>query len=127
MPPDTRWQGFTVIPAPVTFTFIPGLAATLTVTKTQDLMMEVTFPENTLAQSMTMVLTPTLVTGGLGMAFTGHTFELIVYHDAAPQVDLAFGAPVAVTIHYSDADVAVVINEQELMLAQWRADNTNSM
>ncbi|MCG8346165.1 MAG: hypothetical protein MI924_00110, partial [Chloroflexales bacterium] len=63
VPPDARWQGFTVIPAPVTFAFTPGLTATLTVTDTQDLTMDVMFPENTLAQSMTMVLTPTLATG----------------------------------------------------------------
>jgi hypothetical protein len=46
----------------------------------------------------------------------------MAYYDAVPQIDLAFGAPVAVTIRYSDADVAVVIDEQELMLAQWQAD-----
>jgi hypothetical protein len=122
VPPDARWQGFTVIPAPVTFAFTPGLAATLTVTDTQDLTMEVTFPENALAQNMTMVLTPTLTTGGLGMAFTGHAFELMAYHDAAPQGDLAFDAPVGVTIRYSDADVGVVIDEQELMLTRWQTD-----
>jgi len=70
-------------------------------------------------QSTTLVLTPTLASGGAGFAFAGHAFELTAYQGGNPQPGFTFGAPVTATIRYSDEDVRLVTDEEQLVLSWW--------
>jgi hypothetical protein len=60
-----------------------------------------------------------LAQGGAGFAFTGHAFDLTAFQGGSQQPGFTFGAPVTVTIHYSDDDVRVVTDESRLVLQWW--------
>jgi len=127
LPPDAYNQDFTVLPAPVstTLTFGSGttsLPTSLTFTDTQNLPTRFDFPAGVVAQLTTLVVQPTLATGKSGFTFTGHAFELAAYREGSAQLDFVFDTPVTVTISYSEADVRVVSNEQELALWWWDGD-----
>ena len=53
-----------------------------------------------------------------GFVFGNHAFELSAYIGHTPLFGLHFSPPITITIHYSDADVAVM-KEEELMLRYW--------
>jgi hypothetical protein len=114
VPPDANAQNFTILPGPVSVTLLPFTAARLIYTDTQDLPTQLIFPANTVTQSTTITLTPTLAFGGPGLTFAGHAFDIVSSHPG-----FFFQAPVTATIHYSDADVQAATDENELMLHWW--------
>ena len=119
LPPDAGGQNFIILSGPVSTTLTPGTVADLSYNDTQDLLTQLDFPADAVNQITTMVLTPTLASGGGGSAFAGHAFELAAYQGGSLRPDFTFGAPVTLTIHYSDNDVRVVIDESQLALWRW--------
>ena len=136
LPPDAAGQNFVILASPVSITLpmsgTTNLPASLIYTDTQGLPTTIEFPADAVtqtttiesstavaAQAMTLVLTPTLVTGGAGLAFAGHAFNLAVYRNGNLQPDLTFTKPATVTIHYSAADIGVVSDEGQLALWWW--------
>jgi len=88
-------------------------------TDTQGLTTTVVFPAGAVTQTTTVVLTPTLATGGAGFAFAGHAFELEAWRSSTPLPGFAFETPITVTIHYSEQDVQMVSDESQLALMRW--------
>ncbi|MFC2036401.1 ELWxxDGT repeat protein [Chloroflexota bacterium] len=119
VPPDAVAQDFIILPSPVTTTLTPGVATTMGYVDMQGLPTELAFPSDAVNISTTVILTPTILTGGMGLAFTGHAFELVAYQSPSRQPDTVFGAPVTVTIEYSDDDVRMVTDEDQLTLWLW--------
>jgi hypothetical protein len=115
------WQAealrFVVLPSPTLITLTPGVIATLAYTEPNGASIEAVFPADVLSQTTTIILTPTLAAGGIDRWFTGHAFDLATPISLRP--DLAFNAPVTITIHYIDRDVSVVSDEAALQLAWW--------
>ena len=118
LPPDAAGQDFTILPAPVSAD-VPSSGGGLTLTDTQGLTTTLAFPAGAVTQTTTLVLTPTLATGGAGFAFAGHAFELAAFRGGNLLLGFSFEAPVTVTIHYSDRDVRVVSDESQLALMWW--------
>jgi hypothetical protein len=126
--PDAVGQHFTILPEPVSITLTTGTAlppgtaslpARLVYTDTQGLPTRLDFPTGTVTQTTTLVLTPTLAWDVAGYAFAGHAFELAAYRGGRRLPGLNFGAPVTVTIQYSDPDVRVVADESLLDFWWW--------
>jgi hypothetical protein len=119
VPPSVTGQNFAMLPPPVSTVLTPGTGTSLTYTDTQGLPTSLDFPAEAVTQTTTIVLTPTLAQGGAGFAFTGHAFDLAAFQGGSQQPGFTFGAPVTVTIHYSDDDVRVVTDESQLVLQWW--------
>jgi hypothetical protein len=123
VPPDARGQNFTILSKPISTTLVVSgtlsVATSLCYTDTQDLTTMLEFPRGAVTEATTIVLTPTLATGGADFAFAGHAFELEAYQADEPQLGMTFDEPVTVTIHYSEQDVRVISNESQLMLHWW--------
>lgn len=122
VPRDSWGQNFVMLPQPVSASLTPGLTTTLTFTDTQNLPTQLTFSGDAIAQSATIVVTPTLVSGGAGKASASHAFELGLFQPSRAPADSSFAAPVQVTIHYSDVDVGVISDEAQLTLDRWTAN-----
>ena len=120
LPPDATGQDFTVLTQPVSITLTPGVPASLSYTDTQGLITSLDFPADAVAETTTILLTPTLALGGGGFAFTGHAFELAAYQDGSVQPGLGLGSPAIMTIRYSDADLLLVSHEEQLAV-WWQA------
>lgn len=119
LPPNAVGQDFIILPGPVSTQLLPGVTITLIYTDLQGLPTTLVFPADAVSQATTMILTPTVVSPGSGLAFTGHAFDLTALQGGVPQTGLTFGAPVTVTIRYSNQDVRVVSDENQLRLYWW--------
>jgi hypothetical protein len=136
LPPDAIGQNFVMLASPVSLTLpmsgTTNLPASLTYTDTQGLPTTIEFPADAVTQTttiksstaeatqgITLVLTPTLATGGAGLAFAGHAFNLAVYRNGNLQPGLTFNKPVTITIYYSAPDIRVVSDEGQLSLRWW--------
>lgn len=119
IPPDC-------IPPPVdsvTITLMPGLAARLIYTDAQGLTTQFDFPANTVTE--TMVVDAQFVQAAAPRAdfiSTGHAFVLYALRNSNLDKGFSFGAPVTVTIQYSDNDIHGM-NEKGLMLYWWSGWN----
>jgi glucosylceramidase len=123
VPPDSFNESFVMVPSPVSITLTlsntVNLPASLTYYDTQGLTTTLDFLAGAVTRTTTIVLTPTLATGGAGFAFAGHAFELDAFQDGNPQPGFIFSVPVTVMIHYSSDDVRVVKDKNELVLSWW--------
>jgi len=118
LPPSAHSQSFVVLSSPVSTT-VGDTSASLSYVDTQGLPTQIDIPAGAVSENTTLMLTPTLASGDTGFAFTGHAFELAAYQRGVLQSNFAFNTPVTITINYSDADVQVVENEEELVLQKW--------
>lgn len=118
-PPDATNQNFIILPPPVSTVVPPEREATLLLTDTQGLTTTIVFPAGSVTQTTTIVLTPTVVTGGINFAFAGHAFELEALRDGVSLPGFAFETPITVTIYYSDQDVRGISDESQLALMRW--------
>ncbi len=120
VPPDATNQNFVVLPAPVSMTLTPSMTmAVLQYTDTQGLITQLDFSANAVTQTATLILTPTVASPRAGFAFSGHAFDLTALSAENPQSFFTFNAPVTVTVHYSDDDVRLASDENELRLFWW--------
>jgi len=123
VPPDSAKQDFVMLPGPVSITLslsgTASLPAHLVYYDTQGLTTTLEFPPGAVTGVTTVWLWPTIASNRPGFVFAGHAFELGTLEDSAPLLELAFSAPVAVTINYSDDDVRAVADENQLVLAWW--------
>jgi len=123
--PDLGADEFVPPPISTTLTFDSGTAslpASLVYTDTQSLPTRLDFPAGAVSHPTDVWLRPTFATSPAGFAFAGHAFELTAYQGGSAQLDLAFNKPVTVTIHYSEADVRPVSDEEQLRLRWWDGD-----
>jgi hypothetical protein len=124
IPPSAEAQDFMALSAPVSTTLIPGsIGQSLSFTDTQGLLTRLDFPPNAVSQTLTLVLTPTLVSRIRDWAFAGHAFDLAVYQGDILQTSFAFSAPVTVTIQYSQRDMALVSDQTQLELRYHATDS----
>ncbi|HEU5102768.1 MAG TPA: hypothetical protein VFU22_27290 [Roseiflexaceae bacterium] len=72
-----------------------------------------------MAINTTLVLTPTVAAAPRGWSFAGHAFDLRAAQAGAPVPNLAFGAPVKLTIACSAADTRLVSDPPSLALWWW--------
>jgi hypothetical protein len=117
--PDTTDQDFTILAGPVAISVPVGTAQwpiSLVYTDTQGLPTRLVFSAGAITPTTTLRLTPILVGDVPGYAFAGHAFDLqAVYDDQT--LSIVFGAPVTLTLYYSDRDVRWV--SEETLLALW--------
>jgi hypothetical protein len=116
---DMRGQDFVALTSPVSATLAPGAPATLLSTDTQALSTRLDFPVGAVAANTTLVLTPTVAASQHGWAFAGHAFDLAASTGGTSKPDLVFGAPVNVTIGYSNGDARLVSDPSHLALWWW--------
>jgi uncharacterized repeat protein (TIGR01451 family) len=124
---DSNWSNnwgteyTNIFTAPVTTTVESALGGTLIYTDTQGLTTTVEAPPNAVTQTITLtyapIVSPTHATPNL--SFAGHAFTLEAYQGGNLQSGFVFSRPVTVTIHYSAADVAEVMDESNLTLDYW--------
>ena len=122
LPPNASGQDFTILPQPVSLELMPGMTATLSYTDSQGLPTQLIFPDNAVTETTTIMLTPTLASADAGLTFAGHAFDSMVYQNGNAQANFTFGAPVTATIHYSELDMRLVSDENELALRWWNAN-----
>jgi hypothetical protein len=116
---DMRGQDFVALTGPVSIALAPGAAASLRSSDTQDLPTRLDLPASAVAANTTLVLTPTIAMAPHGWAFAGHAFDLGASQAGAAVPDLAFGAPVAVTISYSAGDARLIADPSRLAMWWW--------
>lgn len=112
-------QDFVMLARPVTTQVLTDTPTSLWYTDTQGLATVVELPASAVTKETTLVLTPTMASLGAGYAFTGHAFDLAAWQAGLPLANLAFSAPVTVTIGYSLADVRLVADKSMLALMEW--------
>jgi hypothetical protein len=117
LPPSLRRQDFTILPAPVSTDLLPDSPASLAYSDTQSLPTSLVFPTGAVTQTMTATVTPSLAWRNPGYTFTGHAFDLEISQSLLP--GYKFGAPVQVSIQYSDWDVRTISDETQLTLWWW--------
>jgi hypothetical protein len=107
-------------PDAVIITVTAGAGGTLVYTDTEGLTTTVAVPPSAVSETLKLVFTPldgpTHPTAPL--LFGGHAFLLEVYNGPYVQPGYVFGEPLLITIHYSDEDVARII-EAALTLDVW--------
>lgn len=123
LPPDATEQDFTILPAPVSMTLVPSTTSSLTFTDTQGLPTQLTFPADAITQTTTVTVTPTLQADEPDFASTTHAFELVASQGDQHLTDFTFRAPLTLTVQYSDLDIRLVANENELVLWLWRENS----
>jgi hypothetical protein len=116
---DVRGQDFVALTSPVSATLAPGTPASLVSTDTQALPAQLDLPPGAVAASTTLILTPTVAAGPRGWSFAGHAFDLAAAQAGAGVPNLAFDAPVKLTIGYSTADARLVSDSSRLALWWW--------
>jgi hypothetical protein len=119
LPRDSRGQDFIILPRLVSATAAPSATTTLILIDTQDLPTRLTVPTAALTRSTTLSLTPRIEANQLGSVFTGHAFELSARRGNQVLPALTFGAPVQLSITYSDLDIQVTSDESKLALWWW--------
>jgi uncharacterized repeat protein (TIGR01451 family) len=96
----------------------------LVYTDAQGLTTTVEAPTNAVTEPVTLVFTPLSAADPPppgGLRFAGHAFNLDIYLEGVLQPEFAFTRPVTIAIHYSDDDVAGLI-EEELALQYWNGE-----
>jgi hypothetical protein len=116
---DAHGQDFVALTGPVSAALAPGTPASLTSTDTQALPTQIDIPSGAVAANTTLVLTPTVATAPRGWAFAGHAFDLAAAQASTPIPNLAFGAPVNVSISYSAGDARLISDPDRLALWWW--------
>ncbi|MCP4540243.1 MAG: DUF11 domain-containing protein [Chloroflexi bacterium] len=102
-----------------TVTISSTTGGALVYTDTQGSPTTVEFPAGAVTDATTIAYTPLgAATPPSGFSFAGHAFDLSAYRNGTPLSGLVFSAPVTVTIHYTEADVAGM-NENTLDLRYW--------
>jgi hypothetical protein len=117
--PDTTDQDFTILAGSVAISVPVGTAQwpiSLVYTDTQGLPTRLDFSAGAITPTTTLRLTPILVDDVPGYAFAGHAFDLQAVRDGQT-LSIVFGAPVTLTLYYSDRDVRWV--SEETLLALW--------
>src|SRR5690606_27630449 len=104
---------FIALPAPQSAALAPGAERSLTYTDTQGLPTTISVPAAALSTTVTLTVTPAVEQHEHLTVFAGHAFAL----DADPP--LLAGAPLTVTVGYSDDDVRVVSDRAGLALRWW--------
>jgi hypothetical protein len=98
-------QDFYIVAQPISAVIHSGISTTLGYEDTQGLLTEMIFPPDAVGQARAVRLTPTMAFHRGAQQFVGNAFELAATdgmgHDA-------FGAPVQVSIRYSDLGIRVV-------------------
>lgn len=122
VPPDAAGQDFILTPAAVSVTLAPGLAARLVYTDAYGLLTELQMPVDAVAQTTTLVLTPTMVAGGKGLASVGYAFDLVAFQGEKALLDFEFDTPITAYIHYRGADVQTISDESQLTLRRQAVD-----
>jgi len=107
-------------PDAVIITVTPGAGGRLVYTSTEGLTTTVVVPPGAVSERLRLIFTPldgpTHPTAPL--LFGGHAFLLEVYKGPYVQPGYVFGEPLFITMHYSDEDVARII-EAGLTLDVW--------
>jgi hypothetical protein len=104
-----------VVTAPVD----PGSGGSLVYTDTEGLTTTVQVPAGAVNEPIDLVYLPQEPgSPPAGFAFAGQGFHLEAFREGALIPGFVFSAPVTITIHYSDADVAGV-DEESLALTYW--------
>jgi hypothetical protein len=116
---DVRGQDFVALTSPVSATLGPSTSASLVSTDTQALPTQLDLPAGAVAANTTLILTPTVAAGPRGWSFAGHAFDLAAAQAGAAVPNLAFGAPVNVTVGYSAADARLITDASRLVLWWW--------
>jgi hypothetical protein len=119
LPPDAAGQDFIIVAPPAFTTLEPGAAGYLAYTDTQGLATWLDFPTNAVSQTTAVAITPTVEARVPNFRFTGHAFELAASRSGVAVPDFTFGAPVTLTIQYSDVDIHALTDESELELWWW--------
>ena len=97
----------------------PLTGGTLTYTDTQGNPTSIQVPGGAVTETTTLFYVPAdSVTPPPGLTFANHAFRLEAYRAGRYLPDLAFQAPVTVTIHYSDFDVGAT-DDTTLILEYW--------
>lgn len=98
----------------------PIQGGTLVFSDTQNLPTTIQVPPGAVTDTTTLVYTPLMTPSNPSdLLFAGHAFDLAAYQSGLEKLDFNFQQPVTVTIHYSDADVASVGSETQLILTYW--------
>jgi hypothetical protein len=99
---------------------LPGANANLVYTDTHGMSTTFVFPADVVAQPVSITVAPILPSGSpSSFLFAGHGFDLNAYLNGVLQPGFRFYAPgVTVILHYTDADVAGLI-ESNLRLYYW--------
>jgi len=117
LPADNASQDFTLLPEPVTIMATPGITATLAYTGYQGDISHFQIPPGAFSQPVQVIVTPIVGSKLLGQVFTGHAFDLSAQDGQGPILD--FGAPVTLTITYTNFDIRSVIDESKLVYYRW--------
>ncbi len=130
LPPASAGKNFVILPRPISTTLIPGITTTLTFTDTQGLITTFSFSANAITQSITIVITPTIISNIPLFTFAGHAFEVVAYRNGSIIPDFTFNLPISISIHYNNHDIRAISNENRLVLmyqaqGEW-ADATQS-
>ncbi len=116
VPPDRPNQIFHKLPAPISTTVSSKSETMLSYTDLQGLVTQITFPRGAVLETVTATIQPILQTPVLGLAKTGHAFNLIIEKDGVPIPEYTFSTPIDISIQYSEYDVRTVIDENDLVL-----------
>jgi hypothetical protein len=126
VPPEANGVNFYVLPAAVSTSLAmsgtTSLPGSLAVVDTQGLTTTLDFPAGAVTGTTTVVLTSTMTTGGAGMAFGGHAFDIAAFQDGHSLPSLTLGRPVTVAVHYSAADVRLFSDVGQVGLWWWSGD-----
>ncbi|RME50891.1 MAG: hypothetical protein D6796_02075 [Caldilineae bacterium] len=118
-------QGSTLLPAQWTFTTVNGAGATihpatggtLVFTDAGGSPTTVTVPPNAVTSTLFLlyVVGETPIDLPPQLTFAGHAFDLLAYRNGVELTGWPFSAPLTVTLHYTDADIAG-LDESKLTL-----------
>jgi hypothetical protein len=118
-PGDAAGINFTLLSEPVSAEVPPDADARLIYTDTQGLPTWFDFPAGSVPISRTVYITPTIGTRNSTLGFAGHAFDVGLYIAEKNGWDTGFPLPITVTIHFSQADIAVISAPEQLNLYYW--------
>jgi hypothetical protein len=110
-----RAQNFYVLARPISALVQPGVSTTLGYVDTQGLPTDILFPPGAVSQERAVRLTPTMASHRAAQYFVGNAFELAATDGMGED---AFGAPVQVSIKYSDLGIRVVDEASLTLMAE---------
>jgi hypothetical protein len=71
------------------------------------------------SQTTTLILTPTLAPHIANYAFAAHALELQAYQNGEYRPGFTFSLPMTLTVHYSQPDIRLVTEEDQLLFHRW--------
>ena len=115
------WSPIYLVSQPISITLTTAsLATTLFYTDSQKAPTQLDFPPNVVSQTVDIFFKPTVAKADApNTTFANHTFELLVYQNGISQTDFTFNQPVTVTLRYTDADVRLISDKDQLSLYWW--------